>query len=85
MYKRQVWDSEILEDDNGQYIKLSYLSKDGEENYPGNLNVNVEYRLTDENELVINYFAKSDKDTICLLYTSKKVIEHFGYHTIMID
>ena len=63
-FNRAVWDSEILEDDNGQYIKLSYLSKDGEENYPGNLNVNVEYRLTDENELVINYFAKSDKDTI---------------------
>lgn len=63
-FNKVVWNSEILEDDNGQYLKLSYLSKDGEENYPGNLNVNVEYRLTAENELVINYFGKSDKDTI---------------------
>lgn len=63
-FNRVVWDSEILKDTDGEYLKLSYLSKDGEENYPGNLEVVVEYRLSNENELIIKYFAKSDKDTI---------------------
>ena len=59
-----VWDSEILADEDGEYLKLSYLSKDGEENYPGNLQVIVEYKLTNKNELVINYYGKSDKSTV---------------------
>ena len=54
----------LLKDKEGEYLKLSYLSKDGEENYPGNLEVVLEYRLSNENELIIKYFAKSDKDTI---------------------
>ena len=45
-------------------MKLSYFSKDGEENYPGNLNVNVYYSLSDENELKIEYYATTDEDTI---------------------
>jgi aldose 1-epimerase len=40
------------------------LSKDGEENYPGNLKVVVTYRLTDANELKIDYTATTDKDTV---------------------
>ena len=45
-------------------LELSYLSKDGEEGYPGNLDVRVTYRLTDENELVIDYVATTDKITV---------------------
>lgn len=63
-FNKAVWDSEIVSDEDGEYLKLSYLSKDGEENYPGNLQVIVEYKLTKENELVINYYGKSDKDTV---------------------
>ncbi|MCC6393908.1 MAG: galactose mutarotase [Bryobacterales bacterium] len=45
-------------------LKLNYLSKDGEEGYPGNLSVTVVYTLTDRNELKIDYAASTDKDTV---------------------
>ena len=61
-----VWKGEILNNKNNT-IRLTYISKDMEEGYPGNLHVTVEYSLTDNNELIINYSAISDKDTICNL------------------
>ncbi|WP_299212693.1 aldose epimerase family protein [uncultured Aquimarina sp.] len=45
-------------------IEFSYLSKDLEEGYPGNVQVNVNYRLTDNNDLIISYKANTDKTTI---------------------
>lgn len=62
-FDKVVWDYEILNNENNQ-LKLSYLSKDGEEGYPGNLNVTVIYTLTDDNSLEIHYHAISDADTI---------------------
>ena len=62
-FDKVVWDSQIIDNENN-ILKLSYLSKDGEEGYPGNLNVNVFYSLTDDNELKIEYRAVSDKDTV---------------------
>ena len=50
-----------------QTIRLHYLCKDGEEGFPGNLDVNVTYRLTDENELAIEYEATTDKKTVVCL------------------
>ena len=44
-------------------LTLTYLSKDGEEGYPGNLNVTVKYTLSDDNELGIEYTAQTDKAT----------------------
>jgi aldose 1-epimerase len=44
-------------------VKLAYESPDGEESYPGTLMVEVEYILNNQNELVINYSAKTDKRT----------------------
>jgi aldose 1-epimerase len=44
-------------------VKLAYESPDGEESYPGNLMVEVEYILNNQNELVINYTAQTDKKT----------------------
>lgn len=63
-FNKVIWNSEIKSDDIGEYLQLSYLSKDGEENYPGNLKVVVNYRLTHDNELIINYFAETDKATV---------------------
>ena len=58
---KRVWKPRVLPDGG---LELSYLSKDGEEGYPGNLSVTVTYRLTDANELKINYAATTDKDTV---------------------
>ena len=45
-------------------LELKYLSKDGEEGFPGNLNVTVVYSLSDSNELKLDYTATTDKDTV---------------------
>ena len=47
-----------------QSLELSYLSKDGEEGYPGNLSVTVTYSLSEDNELRIDYRATTDKPTV---------------------
>lgn len=62
-FNKVVWSAETLDTVNPA-IKLSYLSKDGEEGYPGNLSVLVKYTLTDANELKIDYQATTDKPTI---------------------
>jgi aldose 1-epimerase len=56
-----VWDARML---NDQTLELTYLSKDGEEGFPGNLNVKVVYTLTDSNELKMDYEATTDKKTV---------------------
>lgn len=60
-FNNQVWK---VEEANDKTLRLSYFSKDGEENYPGNLNITVTYTLTDENELKIGYEATTDQTTI---------------------
>lgn len=60
-----IWDVvEYKNDDNQHFVKFQYISKDGEEGYPGNLTVYVKYSFTDENELIIDYDATCDKNTI---------------------
>ena len=58
---KRVWKPRVLPDGG---LELSYLSQDGEEGYPGNLSVTVTYRLTDADELKIDYAATTDKDTV---------------------
>ena len=50
--------------ENKRFLKLNYLSEDMEEGYPGNLNVNVTYTLSDDNELSVEYSANTDKATV---------------------
>jgi aldose 1-epimerase len=60
-FDKRLWKA-VPSGDNG--IELSYVSKDGEEGYPGTLTVTVRYTLTDANELKIDYSATTDKDTV---------------------
>lgn len=61
-FDKVVWDATPSKDTTAS-LSLSYLSKDGEEGYPGNLKVTVVYTLTDDNELKIDYTATTDKAT----------------------
>lgn len=60
-FDKRVWKAKEA---SGQSLELSYLSKDGEEGYPGNLSTTVIYTLTDNNEIKIDYAATTDKDTV---------------------
>jgi aldose 1-epimerase len=62
-FNKVVWTAEPFHNQQGMGVHLSYLSKDGEEGYPGNLKVKVTYTLTEKNELVIDYEATTDKAT----------------------
>lgn len=64
-YADVVWDAHAFTTTNGENaIELSYLSKDGEEGFPGNLKIKVIYTLTEANELKIDYWAQTDKETV---------------------
>lgn len=58
-FSRVLWNANVI--DNS--IELTYMSADGEENYPGNLKVKVIYTLSDENELKLDYYAVADSAT----------------------
>ena len=60
-FNAEVWDVKNV---TANSIELFYLSKDGEEGYPGNLSVTLTYTLTDDNALDIQYKATTDKTTI---------------------
>ena len=60
-FHKKVWDAEQKKD---QELKLIYISKDGEENYPGTLTVEVTFSLNDDNEFKLAYKAKTLKKTI---------------------
>jgi aldose 1-epimerase len=64
-FAQSVWTVEESPVKDGESsVKLTYLSKDGEEGFPGNLKTAVTYTLTDKNELRIDYDAETDKATI---------------------
>lgn len=63
-FHTKIWNVEPLEIENNPALKLTYISKDGEEGYPGTLTTTVIYTLTNDNELEIDYEAASDKTTI---------------------
>jgi aldose 1-epimerase len=63
-FDRRVWKAEPVEVKDGAAVRFTYWSKDGEENFPGNLTVSVTYTLTILNELKLEYGAETDKDTV---------------------
>lgn len=64
-YANVVWDARPFITQNGENaIEMSYLSKDGEEGFPGNLKIKVTYTLTEANGLKIDYWAQTDAETV---------------------
>jgi aldose 1-epimerase len=63
-FDKQVWSAKEIIQDGQSGLELSYLSADGEENYPGNLDVTITYLLTDNNEIRIDYTATTDAPTV---------------------
>ena len=63
-FDKVVWDATEINDDKGVGLKLTYKSVDGEEGFPGNLDVTVFYTLNNDDELEVQYQAKTDKKTV---------------------
>lgn len=67
-FGKKVWNIDDIQQENDQAtLILSYESPDGEEGYPGNLKTEVKYTFTNQNELIITFYAQSDKNTVCNL------------------
>jgi len=63
-FDKVVWDASSSLENDKAVLQLNYLSKDMEEGYPGNLNVEVVYALTKDNTLIVEYKATTDKKTV---------------------
>lgn len=63
-YNKVMYETEIFEEEDIISIEFSRLSPDMEQGFPGNLDITVTYSLTENNELMIEYHAVSDKDTV---------------------
>lgn len=61
---RVVWDIKVKESEKAISLEYSYNSKDGENGYPGNVQLKVSYTLNEDNELILKYEGHSDKRTI---------------------
>jgi len=64
-FNKRIWNARDVSSEQGQSLELTYLSKDGEEGYPGDLSVKVVFTvLADRNALKIEYSATTDRDTV---------------------
>jgi len=64
VFDKRVWEAKALPPSEGKAaVQLTYLSKDGEDGYPGNVTVKLSYTLTDDNELRLDYEATTDRAT----------------------
>lgn len=63
-FDKVVWNAKPASSPKGPALELTYVSKDGEEGYPGTLTVSAVYTLTDDNALQLDYTATTDKDTV---------------------
>ncbi len=62
-FDKKIWSATTAEDTNGPILTLHLLSEDGDQGFPGNLDVTVTYQFTHDDEIVVDYFATTDKAT----------------------
>lgn len=62
-FDKVVWDAKPVGGEDWSGVELTYVAKDGEEGYPGNLTVTVTYKLNNNNEILVDYRATTDKAT----------------------
>lgn len=74
-FDKKIWEPETISDDTSASLRLTLLSPDGDEGYPGNLKVVVVYTVTRDNKLQIEYTAQTDKATPINL-------SHHGYFNL---
>jgi aldose 1-epimerase len=63
-FDKVLWDYTTQENENAASVRFSYISKDGEEGYPGSLTIHVVFTLNNNNQLIIEYQATTDAPTI---------------------
>jgi aldose 1-epimerase len=63
-FNKVLWDAKVLNDTGEPALQLQYVSRDGEEGYPGTVTLKVTYTLTEKNELRVDYEGTTDKPTI---------------------
>ncbi|MDQ2711142.1 MAG: galactose mutarotase [Acidobacteriota bacterium] len=90
-FNKRVWDAKDISTADTPALELHYLSPDGEQGFPGNLDVTVRYSLDKDNGLHLDYSAKTDKDTVLNL-TNHSYFNLLGAgsatvltHKVMID
>jgi aldose 1-epimerase len=74
-FDKVVWSASAGETPRGASLELRHLSADGDEGYPGNLSVAATYTFTDDDQLVVEYSATTDRPTLCNL-------THHGYFNL---
>ena len=83
-FDKKTWTVDSVGTDDEPALKFSIVSLDGEEGFPGNLSVDVIYKLTLDNSIIIQYTAKSDKDTVVNL-TNHSYFNLAGHDSGTID
>ena len=90
-FDKKLWIPVTFENEQGAGVKFYAISQDGEENFPGRLEMCVTYTFTEENRLIINYKAETDKPTV-LNMTNHTYFNLTGYdgdsvmdHELFID
>jgi aldose 1-epimerase len=63
-WDKRVWKADPFQNGQAVGVKLSYVSPDGEEGYPGTVHADVTYSLNDQNQLIVDYHATTDKPTV---------------------
>jgi aldose 1-epimerase len=74
-FHRKFWDHQLIREGASVKVKMSYVSADGEEGYPGMLSASLTFELTQENALLLEFEASTDKSTVVNL-------THHGYFNL---